>query len=179
MSGFAAIDSRTALFAFGMRATIGFLGVISFEGSIQKLSPTNVAIKGKATIDFSVLNQILDDFIGVIVKAISGTTDPEKSVVAKALNILFLPLKIFKRGSLYYDNQEGSMGIELVLDIFGERVLGFSMPTPVRRSPDRDANMGLCSTCCTRVCCLPSSPALTRPVLESRDDPAAPLVRSW
>ena len=115
-----------------MRAVIGFFGLVEFRGAIERTGG-GVRIQGSATISLEKLNAMLDDLINVIVRVIAGTSDPDSSIVAKALKILFTPLKLLKRGTLYYDNQAGSMGIELVLDIFGERNLAFSLPTPVRR----------------------------------------------
>ena len=135
MAGSAAIDSRTGKFGFEARAVMGFFGLITLEGGIETnpAAPNGVHLRGKATISFESLNKMIDDLIGTIVRAIAGTSDPETSLVAKALKLLFLPLQLLVRGTLFYDNLAGSMGIELVLDIFGERTLGFSLPTPVRR----------------------------------------------
>ena len=135
MTGSLEINSRTGKLAFEMRTGLGFLGYIEFKGLIQKL-PSGVRIQGSATIDLTRLHQIFDDLVNTIIKAISGTTDPDSSIVAKALKLLFQafnPMMLLKRGTIYYDNLAGSMGIELVLDIFGERKLGFSLPTPIRR----------------------------------------------
>ena len=135
MSGSAAIDSRTNSFVFEATAVVGFFGVVKFEGGIEAnlAAPNGVHVRGQASISMENLRLFLDDLVNVIVRIIAGTSDPESSIVARALKLLFLPLQLLVKGTLFYDNLAGSMGIELVLDIFGERTLGFSLPTPVRR----------------------------------------------
>jgi hypothetical protein len=143
MSGSAAIDSRTGRFGFEARAVVGFFGLITLEGGIETnpAAPNGVHLRGMATISLESLHQMVDDLIRTIVRAIAGTSDPETSLVAKALMLLFQfinPLYLLRRGRLSYDNLAGSMGIELELNIFGERSLGFSLPTPIRRRALRE-----------------------------------------
>ena len=134
------IDSRTRTFAFEMRGYLGFLGVVEFKGRVED-TPRGVLIQGSATVALTLLDLLLDKLVSVIVKAIAGTEDPDSSIIAKAMKILFLPLRLFKRGAIHYDNQAGSMGMELILDIFGERTLAFSLPAPVRRQLDDELRL--------------------------------------
>ena len=137
-SGSVAIDSRTGRFAFVAQSGIGFFGVMTISGGIEENSaaPNGVWVRGQASIDLSRLQMMVDDLINTIVRVVAQTTDPESSIVARALKLLFqvcFPISLIVRGTIFYDNMAGSMGIELTLNIFGERTFGFSLPTPVRR----------------------------------------------
>ena len=48
-------------------------------------------------VDMSNLVKMKDDMVDTVVRVIGGTTDPEKSAVAKALKTLFAPLTFIKR----------------------------------------------------------------------------------
>ena len=116
--------------AFEARTRTGFLGEWHVKGLLA-FTPFVMRASVELTISFA---DMIMDLIFFIIKVITGTSEPEKSPVGKALNYLFQAFNFIKGGKVSIDTSISLLELTLKLNLMGTEVpLSLPLPLPGRR----------------------------------------------